>query len=196
MKPKLLAQILTIFVLSVTTIIRTPQNSYAESTTFFCGTYNNMLATMAKTSQGDIPLFIWNYEYFIEGGYTPNRRCLDTSRRFQAYYNNGTLNYIFAERQESQWVVCVARQQGGSCFKELFTLPPDSIAASHDLQWILGIGNQSDVVSEVESNIYININNYLNKKLLNTGGSSVGVFEEPTAPPDLPDGRRRGTGSR
>lgn len=167
MKPKSLAQIITILGLALATVIKTSQHSYAESITFFCGNYDKIHATIAQNSQDRILLFIWTSEYFSEAGYTPQRRCIETSSKLQNYHNNGTLNYIFAERQESQLVVCVARRKGGSCFEELFSLSPNSTRTSHILQWMLAIRNRADIISEVEGHIYIDINKYLNRPLVN-----------------------------
>ena len=173
---KSLAQIITILGLALATVIKTSQYSYADSITFFCGISDKKLATIAESSQGKIPLFIWTSEYFSGAGYTPHRRCLDTSSKLQTYHSNHTLNYIFAKKQANRLVVCVASQKGGGCFGELFTLPPNFTNPNHVLQRILRIGNQSDIVIEVEDRIYIDINKYLNKELVNRRGTLRGVY--------------------
>jgi Circadian oscillating protein COP23 len=92
---------------------------------FYCGTSNGERATIVKTAtQGEVPLIIWAYPGF-GSEFTPEKRCQIVSQRFQSYYEEGTLDYVTAERIRGYDTVCVARSQGGRCEgRILFTLPP------------------------------------------------------------------------
>ncbi|NMF65713.1 hypothetical protein DP113_14465 [Brasilonema octagenarum UFV-E1] len=71
---------------------------------FFCGMNEGMLATLVRTSQGNIPMIRW-----ISGNDSEKTaRCKDVSARFQRTYENGTLNYLRTGTIKGQPVICAA----------------------------------------------------------------------------------------
>jgi hypothetical protein len=64
----------------------------------------------------------WSTEFFSGSGWDPQSRCEEVSPRFQAAYNNGTLNFITNGTWNNQPVICTALQNGGPCADLLITL--------------------------------------------------------------------------
>lgn len=149
-------------VLSTTTLIS--QSSQAESTTFFCGTSNGVLATIAHTPKGDVPLILWNSSTLTESGNTPQKLCEEVSGRFQTYHDRGTLKYITTERKNGQLVACAAQTENQPCNGVLLTL--ESGDESHPratLQRIFRIRVASSApISETDTRVYISLDKYLN----------------------------------
>lgn len=152
----------SIFTLLSVTIITQP--SFAESTTFFCGTNNGIPATIARTPRGEVPMILWNSSNLGELGDTPQKRCEEVSHKFQTYYNTGKLKYITTERRNGQVVACVAQEENGPCGDEpLFTLSLDETTPRASLQRIFRIRVTSAApINEMGSRIYISLDKYLN----------------------------------
>lgn len=101
------------------------------SARFFCGQSRigeadkNIPTTFARTKRGNVPVIRWKSTYFENSNaYSPMRRCEEVSLRFQEYYSDGTLDYLTSGQMNSQNVICVADEYGGSCQRLLFTLEP------------------------------------------------------------------------
>ena len=152
---------LAIALLSATTI---NQPSFAEGTTFFCGTSNGVPATIARTPRGEVPMILWNSSTLEESGDTPLKRCEEVSKRFQTYYNSGTLNYITTERRDGKLVACVAPKENEPCTDEpLFALNSNDTNPRATLQRIFRIRVASATpISETGSRLYISLDKYLN----------------------------------
>lgn len=147
--------------LLATTAISQP--SAAEDTTFFCGTSNGIPATIARTSHGDVPLIVWNSSNLGRSGDTPQQRCEDVSKKFQTYYNNGTLKYITTERRNGQLVACVAPKENEPCTGVLFSLNSNETNPRDTLQRIFRIRVASTApISETGTRVYISLDKYLN----------------------------------
>jgi Circadian oscillating protein COP23 len=141
--------------------------SYAAPITFFCTTYNGVPFTMARSPQRLLPIINWSSKYFSQMGFTPERRCMEVTRRLQTYYNQGRLNYITVGRLNRQSVACVTQQIGSPCSGLLFTLKPD-INPNHLLRQIFeSIEGYSTLLHERENRVYFDINQYLNRNLVN-----------------------------
>ena len=65
-----------------------------EEGRFFCGTHEGKPATFLRSPGGNILLFFWSSQYLSISGFTPQKRCVEVSRRFQIAYENETLKYI------------------------------------------------------------------------------------------------------
>jgi hypothetical protein len=84
------------------------------------------LPTTYALTQGEQRAIVrWSTEYFTSSGWDPQRRCEDVSPRFQAAYNNNTLNFITNGRMNNQPVLCTALADGGECEDLLITLRPE-----------------------------------------------------------------------
>jgi hypothetical protein len=94
----------------------------AADTSFSCQVVGGVPATVANTPAGQKTVIRWVSGYFSGSGYTPMTRCVEVSQRFQAYMNQGVLNYITTGYMNSLPVVCVTSSDGGGCQGLLFTL--------------------------------------------------------------------------
>ena len=68
----------------------------------------------------------WKSTVFVNSlnDFTPESRCLEISRRFQAFYIQGSLSYLTTGKINDQNVICVAQEYGGACKGLLLTLEP------------------------------------------------------------------------
>lgn len=157
---KLTTRGVAIALLSATAI---SQPSRAEDITFLCGTNNGVPATIARTARGEVPMILWNASTVTSVGDTPQKLCEDVSKKFQTYYNSGTLKYITTARKKDQLVVCIAQEENGSCSGEpLFALNSNSSNPSATLQRILRIRVASAApISETSPRVYISLEKYL-----------------------------------
>ncbi|MBW4495544.1 MAG: COP23 domain-containing protein [Oscillatoria princeps RMCB-10] len=145
MKLQSLTTILTAAALAIGATASLQRPSQAQNTTFQCGVWVNgpnagVAVTYARTPRGVVPIINWVSDHFSDSGYTPMRRCLEVTSRFQSAYNNGTLNYITTGVKNGQPVVCVTSASNGPCSSILFTLKPGT-DASRTLQAIFDIQN-------------------------------------------------------
>lgn len=122
MKLQSLTVVLTAGAIALGGLTINTQPSHAQSTTFFCGMSNGVPATIAQTPRGNVSVIRWVSSYFSGAGYNPQTRCQEVSGRFEAYKNNGTLNYITTGIMNGQPVVCTRSTNGGGCNGLLFTL--------------------------------------------------------------------------
>lgn len=175
MKIKLVVQTFTAFAFALGCTATGTQTGSAESANFFCGTRKDTPATVARTERGDIPVIRWVSTYFSGAGYSPSSRCVEVSKRFQTYYDNGTLNYITTGVVNRQPVVCVAKSPGGSCTGVLFTLE-DRDDPNQVLQELFDVRVRATAVpitrgetQVTQQPIYIDIKDYLNKTPVEEG---------------------------
>ena len=68
----------------------------------------------------------WKSNFFANSlsDFTPESRCVEVSRRFQAFYSKGNLTYLTTGKINDQNVICVAEEYGGPCKGLLLTLEP------------------------------------------------------------------------
>ncbi len=115
MKTRLFAQAVSVSAIALLQTATIIQPSYAEGNTFFCGTSNDVPATLVQTSRGEVPMIRWVSNDFSSGNYTPMRRCQDVSAKFQRFSDNGTLKFIRTGIVNRYPVLCIASYQGGEC---------------------------------------------------------------------------------
>ncbi len=122
--------------LAATAVILPPVTAQTEPT-FYCGsTYDPTSKTNVPTTLIAMPgrenpfgLIRWKSEYFPKN--TPKERCATVSKKFQAAYTAGKLNYLAAgkDRKTGQPVVCALTSESEKCAggsNLLFTLKPYS----------------------------------------------------------------------
>jgi hypothetical protein len=148
--------------LSTTATINYP--SYAQQTTFFCGTSRGAPATIARTTRGNIPIIRWISTNFPPPA-TPQQRCQEVSRRFQVFHDNGTLKYITTGTINDQSVICVASRQGGDCTDVLFTLKPGSNPKRTLLRLLdrRGLAGGNTLDEGGTKRIYVDVADYLGR---------------------------------
>jgi len=137
---------------------------------------------MAITSQDEVPVIRWISDYFAGSGWTPEARCEEVSRRFQTYYQEGSLKFLTTGRMNGESVVCTADRRGGGCQSLLFTLKPTSSPGAA-LQQLLDVQvRASGALSETDDRVYIDINQIL----------APADSETPTEPSSQDSSRRVG----
>lgn len=138
-----------------------PQLSRAEDTIFFCGLHDGAPATLARTLQGEVPIVLWTAHDLANSEMTPQERCEEGSKRFQAHHDNGTLSQITTGKVDEQLVVCGAEREGEGCSGVLFKLKPGSEPRSA-LQRIFRIRVPVDSpITEPPPRVYIDLARYL-----------------------------------
>jgi Circadian oscillating protein COP23 len=137
------------------------QKTTLQTKAFVCGRSNGTLASIAQTNLGDVPVIRWTSDRFRDAGYTPERRCMEVSARFQQYFRNGQLNYLTTGIMNNQQVICVADREGGDCTGLLFTLKRGS-EPSQVLNSLLAVRvRASGPLNESTSRVYIDMSEYL-----------------------------------
>ena len=108
----------------------------SDKVTFFCK------STLDETSNKQIPatfawnpekgvnvLFIgWKSEFFSKSGWTPIERCQKVTQKFQAFNEQGRLNFFTSGTVKGYPVICGVSNQGETCNADnlLFTLKTGS----------------------------------------------------------------------
>jgi hypothetical protein len=147
--------------LSATLTLAQPQPP-VETTSFFCGTVEEIPATMARTPNGEMPMVIWDKNAIKDPEINPQQQCEEVSTRFQTYYDNGTLNYITSGIMNGQLVACVAEGENEPCSGILFPLSGSSNPRGM-LQRMFRIRVASaGPIAETTERLYISFDKYLN----------------------------------
>ncbi|MFB2972524.1 CHAT domain-containing protein [Aerosakkonema sp. BLCC-F183] len=188
MKIKFIVQLFAAFSFVLGCTATSSKIGSAQSATFFCGTRKDTPATVARTSRGDVPIIRWVSTYFSGTGYTPASRCVEVSKRFQTYYDNGTLNYITTGTVNRQPVVCVAQSPGSGCSQVLFTLeerddPNQVLQELFDIRVRAANGPITRGESQASQEpIYIDMNEYLSKTPVEEGITPISENSPENAP--------------
>lgn len=138
----LLASAATLFTLS-------PAIAETSSPKFYCGKLDNTPTTMAKTRRGPVPIISWVFDGFGEN-YKPEDRCQIVSAKFQAYYEDDSINFLRAAYLNKQPVICAAKSKGDRSCAVLFTLKPGS-DPNRTLRQLLNIRDRTSNVILQES---------------------------------------------
>lgn len=126
------ASVLTLFSLTVGTILFSHGSAVSQKPTFICGTSKDGLpATIVQSPKhGEVALITWNSGFFKEGGFDDQTRCNIVSEKMQKYYDQDTLKYFVAGKVNRQPAICVVSSEESPCNNDslLFTLKPGSNA--------------------------------------------------------------------
>jgi Circadian oscillating protein COP23 len=176
MRSRQLAQLLTISALTLAATVATQNPARSEASRFTCSTSNGKPTTVANTPQADVPVIVWDSEYFSGSGYPPQTRCEMVSARFETFRQEGTLDYLTTGVMNGMPVVCVSNSVGSGCRANglLFTLKAgtDPNQALQDLMDVRyqASGAMYQSVSDArpyedrdrQGNLYIDMNVLLN----------------------------------
>ena len=163
------APVLIVSTVLLTTVIT--QSTKAEDTSFFCGTSNGNLATIARTNNIEIPIVFWDSPDLVKSNDSPQELCNQVSEKLQNYYSRGELNYITTGSDcpggidSCQIFVCVAQTEEEGCRgRLLFAI---QLADSYDtpqkaLQRILRTRVPYERgIDETSSSLYVDLDKYL-----------------------------------
>ncbi|NEQ69974.1 MAG: hypothetical protein F6K21_31655 [Symploca sp. SIO2D2] len=95
----------------------------SKTVNFFCCKVNDVYTTLASGSIGLIPVIKWTYH---KNYFSNKERCIQVSRKFQIFHENGTLKYITHGTLQGFPVLCATSEPGKACDSTnvLFTLAP------------------------------------------------------------------------
>ncbi len=127
MKFKLLAGILTSLGLVFGNVIAfAPESKASTENTYYCAQLQGTWNTFVNTPRGRVKLVDWETKFSEE--WTPEKRCVEVSGRFQNFLASGTLKYIRTGVVNNLPVICVAQIRGGACPDQnvLITFKPET----------------------------------------------------------------------
>jgi len=161
---------LTGLALAFSTTATFNQPSNAEDTTFLCETIKGVPTTIASTSRGYVPMIRWVSSNYFPPPWTPQRRCVEVSQRFQRNYENGTLEIIKTGTLNGETVVCAASSADDDCTDStlLFTLKRESnanlaVLRLLDRRGLAGGNVLNESACKEDCPITIDVAEYLNK---------------------------------
>lgn len=157
MKLKSLAGMLAGLALSFGATTTFSEPSQANSNTYYCAQLNGIWNTFVNTPRGTITLINWVRNYSED--WTPQKRCVEVSKRFQKFLEDGTLKYIRTGTVNRQPVICVANDRGGACPDQnvLVTFKPGTDPEEVLIQLVdfrRSVSGQTIVLSEDDSGFY------------------------------------------
>ena len=72
--------------------------------------------TYASNLQNKKAIVLWKTDYFKASGYDPQKRCEESSPRFDAAYQDGRLsNYLTSGNLKKERVICAVNKEGEIC---------------------------------------------------------------------------------
>jgi hypothetical protein len=167
---------------AATLVTFTPVHAEPASPKFYCGKIDNTPTTMAKTRRGPVPIIRWIFTGFGEN-YSPEDRCKLVSAKFQAYYEDDSINYLRAAYLNKQPVICAAKSKGEQGCAVLFTLKPGS-NPNRTLRQLLNIRDRTSNMILNESYVpsaEIDLNDFLENAPV-AAGASAGSDTPKSAP--------------
>jgi hypothetical protein len=100
-------------------LVAQPTNSESK-TRFVCGKVQGIPATLAILPSGtQAPIIRYASSAFAGSGFSNHKRCEEISMRFQYFNDRGELDFITVGKINGQNVICVTRQIGGGCSRDL-----------------------------------------------------------------------------
>ena len=173
MKLKLLAGILTSvgIVLSNAIAIAPPSKASTENT-YYCAQLQGEWNTFVNTPRGRVKLVAWQNKFSEQ--WTPKKRCVAVSKRFQGFLSSGTLKYIRTGIVNNLPVICVAQIRGGDCPDQnvLITFNPETdpekvLVQLMDFRRSVSgqtiVLNQNDTAFYSQGEFYVDLNKFLEK---------------------------------
>ncbi len=158
------------------------QTANAQAKTrFACGVDKNVPATVAILPDGtQAPIIRYVSGAFEQAGYSNQKRCEEISERFQYYNDRKEIDFMTTGRINGQNVICVTRQEGGDCSRDLksegllITVRP-GVNPQTTLEQLINVRVQAgSTLEETEARPYVNT------KCLIDAGSSQEAYESCT----------------
>ncbi len=93
-----------------------PQRNQAQNSVssyrnqYQCIERNGIPTTVVNTQRGKIELIAWKSNTFSGSGWTPQRRCQEITKRFQAFSDRGSLRFISHGFLNGYNIICVAEK--------------------------------------------------------------------------------------
>ena len=88
-----------------------------KQVTFACVVTDKTVATVARTSKGDIPIITWTSIIF-NSKWTPKNRCEQVTKKFENLRQKNALNYITTSVVNGSPVICAVKTVNESCTED------------------------------------------------------------------------------
>ena len=172
-KLKLLAGMLASVGLVLGNAIATaPPSEAATENTYYCAQLKGKWNTFVNTPRGRVKLLGWETKFSEQ--WTPKKRCVEVSGRFQNFLTSGTLKYIRTGLVNNLPVICVAQMRGGACPDQnvLITFDPETdpekvLVQLMDFRRSVSgqtiVLNENDTAFYSKGEFYIDVNKFLEK---------------------------------
>ncbi len=158
MRTKLIKGIVASLGLAVAGVLsfNTPGEASVDNT-YYCAQLNGNWNTFVNTPRGRVKLVSW--EESFSDNWTPRNRCIEISKRFQGFLDDGSLRYIRTGKVNNLPVLCVAQIKGGDCPNQnvLITLKSDTDPEGVLLRLLdfrRSVSGQTIVLSENDAGFY------------------------------------------
>ncbi|ELS04436.1 hypothetical protein Xen7305DRAFT_00041690 [Xenococcus sp. PCC 7305] len=171
MKGKLLAGIITSlgFVLG-NAVAFTPESKASIDNTYYCAQLQGQWNTFVNTPRGRVKLVEWETKFSEQ--WTPQKRCVEVSKRFQNFLDSGSLKYIRTGVVNNLPVICVAQLRGGLCPEQnvLITFNSETDPEKVLIQLVnfrrsvsgqTIVLNESDTAFYSQGEFYVDVNNFI-----------------------------------
>jgi hypothetical protein len=146
MKLLSLTSVLSLSAVTLATTLMSSRPASSQQASFICGTNTEGFpATIVKTQRyGDVTIINWNSGFFEDSGFDNQTRCDMVSKKFQDFYNQGSLKYFTAGSANKQPIICAVPSTNSPCNSnsQLFTLKPES-NAEETIERLFDIRNSS-----------------------------------------------------
>ncbi len=119
MKSWLLTKLFTAGVIVGSILQVTPSTAQSNRKIYSCIEKNGVPMTVVDTVRGRIELIVWKSDYFRRAvdkdgnPWTPRRRCVEVSSRFQKFSDAKRLKYLTTGKMNNLPVICVAQSVAG-----------------------------------------------------------------------------------
>jgi Circadian oscillating protein COP23 len=147
----------------------------ASSPRFFCQVWNGQYTVMYSPESRSGESFPWAVPQALGGGWQPERRCAEISRRLEAYRPDG-LQELQTSRENGYNTVCATTQSNATC-RLVFTVPPeqDPITTRNAVFQNLTVADSGKMTQGVNTYVSTGDGSFnLNENLVNLGLSIVG----------------------
>jgi hypothetical protein len=144
-------------------LLASQASSAEQAPRFVCGNDQGVPATQAVLPDGTKATIIrYVSGAFERAGFSDQKRCEEISARFQYYNEQREIDFMTVGRINGQNVICVTRQEGGDCSRDLksegllITTRP-SVNPRTTLTQLIDVRLQAgSALSETEERPYVN----------------------------------------
>lgn len=141
----------------------TPSSPTPISVVFSCDMgYDGQLTTVAKTMRGTIPVIRWRAQEFGGFGFEPQTSCQEVSRKFQEYYDRGSLNYLTTGENNRRTGLCAVARKDASC-PEVLVILRKGRDPNQPLSNLIKVDNSQAGEYDLQGRLYINMEKFLQR---------------------------------
>jgi Circadian oscillating protein COP23 len=157
------------------TATKNSTSSVASAPRFFCQVWNGQYTVMYSPERRSGESFPWAVPQALGGGWQPEKRCAEISRRLEEYRPDG-LQELQTSRENGYNTVCATTQSNTTC-RLVFTVPPgrDPVTTRNAVFQNLTVADSGKMTQGVNTYVSTGGESFnLNDNLVNLGLSVVG----------------------